>query len=74
MPDIHLRRIDLERNMSRFYALGVGRNLFGEPIVMRNWGRIGTPGRERVDTHVSDEDALQACAALALAKRKRGYR
>jgi predicted DNA-binding WGR domain protein len=74
MPDIHLRRIDIERHMFRFYALSAGRDLFGEPVVMRSWGRIGTPGRERIDIHGSDDDALQACEAIAQAKRRRGYR
>ena len=41
---IMLTRSDPERNMSRFYALGVIPTLFGEWTLMMEWGRIGSPG------------------------------
>src|SRR4051795_12059649 len=44
-----LRRVEPERNMARFYALMIERDLFGHVVLVRHWGRIGTRGRERTD-------------------------
>ncbi len=41
---------------------------------MRNWGRIGTHGRELVEAFASEIEAGQALEAVAQAKRRRGYR
>ena len=69
-----LRRIDLESGAARFYSLVVERDLFGQVVLVRNWGRIGTRGREMVEHHVSEAEALEAMDALIQAKRRRGYR
>ena len=45
-----LTQMDPARNRKRFYLLRVGRNLFGEWSLTREWGRIGSPGRVRLDT------------------------
>ncbi len=42
---MHLRRIDPDRNMVRFYTMSVQPNLFGEWCLFREWGRIGSAGR-----------------------------
>jgi predicted DNA-binding WGR domain protein len=34
----HLRRIDPDRNMTRFYTMGVQPTLFGEWALFREWG------------------------------------
>ena len=39
---MHLRRIDPDRNMARFYTMSVQPNLFGEWLLLREWGRIGS--------------------------------
>jgi predicted DNA-binding WGR domain protein len=41
--------------------------------VLREWGRIGSPGRVRVDQHEDEEAAMRAAAKLLQAKRRRGY-
>jgi predicted DNA-binding WGR domain protein len=38
---LDLRRIDLARNMRRYYRLRVQRDLFGRACLIREWGRIG---------------------------------
>ena len=40
---------------------------------VRNWGRIGTKGRERVEEFAGEFEAGQALEAVAQAKRRRGY-
>ncbi len=71
---LHLERHDPVRNMARFYALSLDVSLFGEALLVRRWGRIGTRGRERADVFVSPDEAAAAMQALASRKVRRGYR
>jgi predicted DNA-binding WGR domain protein len=41
---IKLTRSDPAKNMHRFYALQLAPSLFGEWILVAEWGRIGSPG------------------------------
>jgi predicted DNA-binding WGR domain protein len=60
--------------MARFYSLRVQGSLFGAWSLIREWGRIGSPGRVRADPH-ADLAALETEAArIAAAKRRKGYR
>ncbi len=70
---VYLRRIDPGRHMARFYALTVDRDLFGQVLLVREWGRISMSCRARHDPHASEAEASAALAALANAKRARGY-
>ena len=65
-----LIRIRPER---RFYRIEVWPDLFGRALLVRQWGRIGTPGRRRLDPHLDPGAAINALAVLARAKRRRGY-
>ncbi len=69
----HLRRIDPTRNMARFYKLSLGLSLFGDVAVVREWGRIGTIGRVRIDLYANEHEALVAFDAIRRAKSRRGY-
>jgi len=71
--EAQLRRIDPARNMARFYLVSVGRSLFGDFSVVREWGRIGTIGRVRVDLFDNEHRALGAFEVIKRSKRKRGY-
>lgn len=71
---IHLHRIDPARNMARFYRLSATPSLFGDTCLVREWGRIGRPGRIRIDLYAKKEDATAARVALEQTKRRRGYR
>ncbi|ODT03211.1 MAG: WGR domain-containing protein [Mesorhizobium sp. SCN 65-20] len=72
--DLHLERVDATRNMARFYRLSVAPTLFGDVALVREWGRIGTLGRRRLDLYVDERSARNALAILSEAKVKRGYR
>jgi predicted DNA-binding WGR domain protein len=52
----------------------VERDLFGTIRLVRNWGRIGTNGRELVEVFATEIEAGQALEAIARVKRRRGYR
>jgi predicted DNA-binding WGR domain protein len=69
-----LHRIDADRRMARFYLLMIERDLFGSVRLVRNWGRIGTNGQELVQEFTTEAEAGEALAAIAAAKRRRGYR
>ena len=57
----------------RFYSLMIERDLFGRVVLVRNWGRIGTNGRELVEEFGCEIEAGQALEVVAQAKRRRGY-
>jgi predicted DNA-binding WGR domain protein len=69
-----LHRIDPEQGIRRFYSLMIERDLFGTVRLVRNWGRIGINGQEKVEEFPSEIEAGQALEDLAQIKRRRGYR
>lgn len=73
---IHLERCDPSRNMARFYRLELCQTLFGEVVLVRRWGRIGTIGRSR-GVLISETDLTGGCRAILAAavqtKIRRGY-
>ena len=71
---IHLRRVDPARRMARFYLVTVEVTLFGEAIIRRCWGRIGTRGQTCAQVVRRGEDAERFADQLATRKRRRGYR
>jgi predicted DNA-binding WGR domain protein len=70
---VYLTRICVEKNERRFYSLEINADLFGCALLSRNWGRIGTAGRLRLDPHPSFAMAHTALAQMERAKRRRGY-
>jgi predicted DNA-binding WGR domain protein len=71
---IHLHRIDPIRNMARYYRVSIERTLFGETVIRRHWGRIGTGGRTITVVVEEAAEAKAIAARLCDAKRRRGYR
>lgn len=71
---IALRRVDPDTNVARFYVLTLERDLFGNVVVTRQWGRAGTAGRVITEPYADEIAAAEAMAAYAAAKRRRGYR
>ncbi|WP_378941481.1 WGR domain-containing protein [Mesorhizobium sp. ANAO-SY3R2] len=67
-------RHDAERNMARFYALALEPTLFGDVALVRQWGRIGTRGRQKIELFAELTAAEAALAALRDTKLRRGYR
>jgi len=69
-----LHRVDLARNMPRFYGLALTQDLFGRWCVERRWRRIGVRrGQVRHDVHSSAAAAQGAMEKLLAAKQQRGY-
>jgi predicted DNA-binding WGR domain protein len=68
-----LRRVDPTRNMARYYTLSLQPTLFGEVSLVRQWGRIGTRGRQKIEYFTKDGEAVSALSKLAVQKLRRGY-
>jgi predicted DNA-binding WGR domain protein len=74
IPDTaSLVRIKPEKNEWRYYRMEVWPDLFGRAMLVRQWGRIGTAGRRRLDPHRDPGAAVDALMTLLRSKRKRGY-
>jgi len=72
--DIRVERIEPEQNMYRFYRLRTQADLFGGVTLFREWGRIGTSGRQKTDSYDDAGQATNALLALVRTKKRRGYR
>ena len=70
---VTLRRIDPTKNMAQFYALEVEWDLFGRVVLVRQWRRLGTAGKIRLDEHKGEGEAQAALQKLQTAKRRKGY-
>lgn len=71
---LHLVRCDPSRNMSRFYRLELCQTLFGEVVLIRNWGRIGTQGRLKETVLAQHSEGEAALRHWQQRKERRGYR
>ena len=73
MNPLNLQRIDEGKNMARFYNLAIEPTLFGGSSLVREWGRMGTSGRRRIDLYEQAIEAEAARSKLAHKKHRRGY-
>ena len=73
LEPLYLRRVDKSRNMRRFYKLCLAPTLFGEVMLVRNWGRVGTNGQVKFETFEAAEDAEKVLNRIERSKRRRGY-
>ena len=71
---LHIQRLDPTRNMARYYRLAIEPTLFGNISLVRNWGRIGTRGQERVHVFENEKQALILFLDILREKRRKGYR
>jgi predicted DNA-binding WGR domain protein len=68
-----LTNIDPSQNKHRFYILRVMQNLFGDWSLLREWGRVGSPGTVRCDSFESEQQALEAERRLLRTRQRHGY-
>jgi predicted DNA-binding WGR domain protein len=73
MSAVLLSRVDPLHNMRRFYRLDVQPDMFGFRLLVREWGRIGRPGRTRVVSFATSAGAHSALQRQRRAKERRGY-
>lgn len=73
MNTVQLHKIDPDRNMARFYMMTVQPSLFGEWCLVREWGRIGSPGRVVSTPYPSPALAEAALDLWRRQKQHKGY-
>jgi predicted DNA-binding WGR domain protein len=68
-----LYRRDPEQGRARFFSLMIERDLFGTIRLVRNWGVVGSKGREQVEICLDEAEATEALETWATAQRQKGY-
>lgn len=68
-----LHKIDASHGMARFYSLSLDVDLFGNTLLIREWGRIGTCGQVKKDLHMSRLLAIVSLNTIFKAKIRKGY-
>lgn len=69
-----LEKIIPAKRQRRFYELSVSQTLFGEWCLIREWGRIGAKGGQKMAAYLgSQEEALSMMGDIKRTKHKRGY-
>ncbi|THV19905.1 WGR domain-containing protein [Peteryoungia ipomoeae] len=71
---LYVERRDRTKNVSRFYAMSIEPNLFGEACLVRRWGRIGAKGQSMIHHFERERDAVVLFLDLTRQKQNRGYR
>jgi predicted DNA-binding WGR domain protein len=66
-------RREPDANMAWFYALSVEASLFGDAALIREWGRIGTSGKRKIELHETEDSAVEALEMWLRRKQRQGY-
>ena len=70
---VRLEKINPAERQRRFYVMNVAQTLFGEWCLIREWGRIGTAGGQKmVDYMNTQEEAEAVLNKLSAQKCRRG--
>ena len=70
---VYLTRSDPQRNLHRFYRMLIMTDLFGQAVLVREWGRIGSGGQVKRAAFATEPEAGAAMQTLLKAKLRRGY-
>lgn len=70
---LHLEQRRPDKNRLRFYALEMGRDLFGAWVLTRRWGRIGQSERVWRESCASQDAAVKLARDIQRQKENRGY-
>ena len=70
---IDLRKINHAKRQKSFYLLGMGKTLFGQVFVSREWGRLGQPGTVKLDYFETADRAEAHALRIKHQKERRGY-
>lgn len=70
---IALYKIDQKKNMYRFYRMEILADLFGQVCLIREWGRIGRPGRVMTTSSAEQSVIFAQFEKIMRLKSKNGY-
>lgn len=66
-------RIEESSNQRRFYAIYITKTIFDEWAVIREWGRIGSPGTVREEWFCDEPNAIQEANKIVARRIQREY-
>lgn len=73
-PDkVRIERREPQHNRHRFYRMYVQPDLFGGCTLLREWGRVGTAGRQMREVFDDEGQAIDALLVMFRKKQRRGY-
>ncbi|MGD0960435.1 MAG: WGR domain-containing protein [Methylomonas sp.] len=64
---------DTLRHKQRFYAIHITQTIFGEWALIKEWGRIGSPGTVREEWFDEESQAINKAHAIVQHRVRRGY-
>lgn len=70
---LYLERHQPNKRLARFYCLHLAPTLFGGYDLIREWGRIGSPGTVRRDHFRTEAEAIKVLRSIERKKRRKGY-
>ena len=70
---LRLVRRDQEQRMARYYTMHLAPTLFGGWDLVREWGRIGSPGTLRITPFETLEESERALRRIEKQRKRRGY-
>ncbi|OSM00315.1 WGR domain-containing protein [Magnetofaba australis] len=70
----YLQRVNPQNGAVWYYSIQVQRDLLGRWHVIKEWGRLGSPGTMRQSPHDSMDAALNALSALRDELVNKGYK
>ncbi|OAI18266.1 polymerase [Methylomonas koyamae] len=73
MNHVYLERHDDNDNMHRFYQMFVTPGLFDDWSLIKEWGRVGSPGTVRKEWFDCEKAAVLAGQKIKNNKVKKGY-
>jgi len=73
MSRIYLEYHDEIENKHRFYQLWVLPSLFEDWTLVKEWGRVGSPGTVRKEWFATETEAVAAQGLWTSKKMKKGY-
>ena len=73
MNHAYLIRNDTDKNMHRFYQMYITPTLLGDWSLIREWGRVGSPGTVRKNWFDTEEQAVNEGLRILKTKQTKGY-
>lgn len=61
------------RNKQRFYSIHIDKTIFGHWAVIKEWGRIGSPGTVREEWFDNESQAMDKANSIVDLRIRHGY-
>lgn len=69
----YLECCDQTCNKHRFYSIHIAKTIFGDWALIKEWGRIGSPGTVREEWFDDENQAINQAIIIVKKRLKNGY-